>query len=128
MWQFWRTKYTKKVAFRSSITPRPSPSQLTPGYNLKCIICGQVWHIKISETHKISEKQKKGWWFEKLCTVFTRWCLYTYIQLNNKQTIFLVQTFTIIMIVFRGIYKLLNHLQKHRLRLKRNSKREKGLL
>ena len=43
---------------RSSITPRPSPSQLTPAYKLKCVICGQVRHNKIAEKYRISEKQR----------------------------------------------------------------------
>ena len=43
---------------RSSITPRPSPSQLTPACKLKCVICGQVRHNMIAEKYRISEKQR----------------------------------------------------------------------
>ena len=45
-----------KAMFRSSITPQPSPSQLTPASKLKCVICGQVRHIEIAEKYRISGK------------------------------------------------------------------------
>ena len=112
--------------FRSSITPRPSPSQLRPAHKLKCVICGLVRHNKIAEKYTISEKLKADD-FRNAAQflqddVFTRIC-----NLTTNDHIFSADI-SIIITVFRGIYELLNHQKKHKLRQKRNSKRKKGLL
>ena len=44
--------------FRSSITPRLSPSQLTPAYILKCVFGAKYDNNKIAEKYAISGKQR----------------------------------------------------------------------